>query len=403
MPAAIKLLDRAVALLTDQHPARLELVRELSSASWAVGELARAESLLDGLLDAASVGGDRRIQWYALLERAIRRNMTDPSPTGEDLQEVTGEAIRVFEDLGDDVGLARAWRSLSWAPRSRGHFAIAEDAVERALHYARQAGNAQEEARSIDVLCSTLLYGPTPAGEAIRRFRELLARARENRLMEASVATSLAGFLAMQGKFDEAHALASRAESIYEDLGLRLPLVAWTEVAGFVKLLADDPAAAEAVLRRGYDLLSASGPSAVSAFQAGLLAVPVLALGRYEEADQLARMSEDGVAADAIEAQVRCRQTRALLHAHAGQMDDALALARDAVESAAQTDALNMRADALFVFAEVLLQSERAGDAAEAMQDALGLYEQKGNVVSAQRAASRLASPADRASFHDRA
>ncbi|MCA1682771.1 MAG: AAA family ATPase, partial [Actinobacteria bacterium] len=46
MPAALTLLDRAVALLTDQGPARLELVRELSSALWAVGELARAETLL---------------------------------------------------------------------------------------------------------------------------------------------------------------------------------------------------------------------------------------------------------------------------------------------------------------------------------------------------------------------
>ena len=110
MQAAIKLLDRAVALLTNQHPARLELVRELSRAFWAVGELARAEALLDGILQAANAVGDRRIEWYALLERATRNHMTDPNATPEELQQATTEAIEVFEEIGDDAGLARAWR-----------------------------------------------------------------------------------------------------------------------------------------------------------------------------------------------------------------------------------------------------------------------------------------------------
>ena len=389
MPAAIKLLDRAIALLTDQQSARLELLRELSSASWAVGELARAESLLDGLLEAATAGGDRRIEWYALLEREIRRNMTDPNPTGEDLQGVAEGAIRVFEELGDSVGLARAWRSLAWAPRCRGHFAIAEDAVERALHYSRLAGDSQEEARSVDVLCSTLLYGPTPAGEAIRRCRELMERAGENRLMEASIATSLAGFLGMEGAFDEARTVAKRAETIYEDLGLRLPLIAWTEVVGFVELLAGDAVASERVLRRGYDMIAPGGTSAVAAFQAGLLALPVLAQQRYEEGDRLATVCEQASAADSIEAQVLWRRTRSLLLANAGEFEQAIAVGREAVDRAADTDALNMRGDALMTLSAVLLSSNREESATAAANEALQLYEHKGNLVSARRAALR--------------
>jgi class 3 adenylate cyclase/tetratricopeptide (TPR) repeat protein len=391
MPAAIKLLDRAIALLTDQHPARLELLRELSSASWAVGELARAESLLDGLLQAATGSADRRVEWYTLLEREIRRNMTDPSPTGADLQEVAEGAIHVFEELGDNVGLARAWRSLAWAPRARGQFAIAERAVARALECSRRAGDRQEEARSVDVLCSTLLNGPTPAREGIRRCRELMERAAENRLMEASVATSLAGFLAMDGAFDEARMAARRAEMIYQDLGLQLPLLAWSEVIGFVELLADDPIAADRVLRRGYEMIARGGTSAVSAFQAGLLAVPVLAQRRCEEADRLATICEQASAADSIEAQVLWRRTRSLLHAHSGAFEQAIAVAKEAVERAAETDALNMRGDALLTLSSVLVDAGREEAAATAAAEALELYEQKGNIVAAERAAAQQA------------
>ena len=48
MPAALKLLDRAVSLVTADDPARLELMRSLSNAFWTVGELTRAEGLLNG-------------------------------------------------------------------------------------------------------------------------------------------------------------------------------------------------------------------------------------------------------------------------------------------------------------------------------------------------------------------
>jgi class 3 adenylate cyclase/tetratricopeptide (TPR) repeat protein len=387
MSAAIKLIDRAVALLNDQDPARLELVRELSMAFWAVGELARAESLLDGLLEAATATGDRRLEWYAHLERAGRRHMTDPDASADELHEATTQAIRVFEEIGDDVGLARAWRRLAWTPRSRGHFAIAEDAVERALEYARRAGDGQEVARSADVLCTTLLLGPAHAEEAARRCEDLLEQASGNRLMEASVATALAGLQAMRGEFDEARSLCARARSIYEDLGLKLPLVAWTEIAGMVELLAGDLVGAEAVLRRGYDLLAASGASAVSAFQAGLLAVPVLAQGRFDEAERLASISEEAIRAENMEGQVQWRQTRARLDAHRSEFESAIALAREAVESSAQTDALNLRGDAASTLADVLRLAGREKEAAEATEEAVELYDQKGNVVSARRAA----------------
>jgi class 3 adenylate cyclase/tetratricopeptide (TPR) repeat protein len=387
--AAIKLLDRALALLNEQDPARLELMRELSSAFWSVGEVARAEALLNGFLEAATAIGDRRAEWYALLDRAIWRHIVDPAATADELLDVSEQAVRTFEELDDDRGLARAWRRLAYVPRARGHFAMSEDAIERAIGYARKAGDAQEEARSIDNLCTILLLGPTPAAEGIRRCEDLLAATR-SRMMEANIVTSLAGLRAMRGEFDEARELCARGETIYDDLGLRLSLVAVSEIAGFVELLAGEARAAEAALRRGYDILSVGGVSALLAFQAGLIAEALIVQGRYEEADELARMQEQDVPSEDVFAQVGWRATRARLDAHFGDHARGQQLAVHAVERAAQTDALNLHADALLSLAEAQRAAGLLDEAGATVGHALALYEQKGNVVSAQRATALL-------------
>jgi class 3 adenylate cyclase/tetratricopeptide (TPR) repeat protein len=387
--AAVKLLDRALALLNEQDPARLELMRELSSAFWSVGEVARAESLLNGFLEAATALGDRRAEWYAHLDRAIWRHIVDAGATANELLEVSEQAVKIFEELDDDRGLARAWRRMAYVPRARGHFAISEDAIERAIAYARKAGDRQEEARSIDNLCTVLLLGPMPAPEAIRRCEDLLAATR-SRMMAANIVTSLAGLKAMRGEFDEARELCARGETIYEDLGLRLSLVAVSEIAGYVELLAGDPRRAEEALRRGYDILSEGGVSALLAFQAGLIAEALIVQGRYEEADELALIQEQDVPSEDVFAQVGWRATRARLHAHAGNSRRARELAVEAVERAAETDALNLHADALLSLAEAQRAAGLPDEAGSTVAHALALYDQKGNVVSARRASALL-------------
>jgi tetratricopeptide (TPR) repeat protein len=387
--AAITLLDRALALVNEQDPARLELMRELSSAFWSVGEVARAEALLNGFLEAATALGDRRAEWYAILDRAIWRHLVDPGATADELLDVSERAVRIFEELDDDRGLARAWRRMAYVPRARGHFAMSEDAIERAIAYARKAGDAQEEARSIDNLCTVLFLGPTPADEGIGRCEDLLSETR-SRMMEANIVTSLAGLKAMRGEFDDARELCSRAETIYEDLGLRLSLVAVSEILGYVELLAGEARAAEEALRRGYEILSEGGVSALVAFQAGLIAEALIVQGRYEDADELALMQEHDVPAEDVFAQVAWRATRAKLHAHAGNSARARELAIEAVERAAETDAFNLHADALLSLAEAERAAGLLDEAATAVGRALALYEQKGNVVSARRASALL-------------
>ncbi|HEX6701942.1 MAG TPA: hypothetical protein VF101_14540, partial [Gaiellaceae bacterium] len=377
-PAAVSLLDRALALATEQDPARLELQRELSYALWAVGEVARAESLLNGLLEAAAAAGDRRQEWYAILDRSARRH-TAGGETADELLRVAEEAVEIFRGLDDHVGLARAWRRVSLAHRMCNRYEIAGEAAEKAIRHAREAGDAQEEARAVDILCTSLLFGPTHAETAIERCHEVLAGARRTPLLEANVASSLAGLEAMVGDVDAARARCLDAAAIFEELGLRMTLAGLSQIAGMVELLAGDGVGAEEWLRRGLEIL---GSGASSGLHYSLLAHSLYEQGRHDEAEEVARAARAVALPGETHQQVLWRTATARLAILHADEERGEALARGAVRLTDDTDALNLRADALVVLAEVLDALELDEDAAAARADATELYRRKGNVAA---------------------
>jgi len=84
------------------------------------------------------------------------------------------------------------------------------------------------------------------------------------------------------------------------------------------------------------------------------------------------------------------RSIQAKLLAGLGRFEDAVPLAREAVEFSRRTDAINMQAAALMDLAEVLDMANDEKGAADAIGQALERYERKGNVVMAARARRRL-------------
>jgi hypothetical protein len=92
-----------------------------------------------------------------------------------------------------------------------------------------------------------------------------------------------------------------------------------------------------------------------------------------------------------VDGQVGWRRVRAKLLARRGDFEDAEHLARDATDRAARTDYLELRAEASADLADVLRLANRPSEAAAALDEAIGLHEQKGNVVEARRLRSLLA------------
>jgi hypothetical protein len=75
----------------------------------------------------------------------------------------------------------------------------------------------------------------------------------------------------------------------------------------------------------------------------------------------------------------------------AGAFEKAELAAAQAVQLAARTDALSFQADSLMNLAEVLRLADEREGARRAGEEALELYRQKGNLVSANRARETLA------------
>ncbi|TML90878.1 MAG: zinc-ribbon domain-containing protein [Actinobacteria bacterium] len=382
MPAAARLLKRASELVDLPQSSR----REWSSALWSTGETAEADALLDEAIAGARASGDRGTEWLATLERAARRSVRDPDAALDELEAVAGEAARVFEELGDDAGLALALRTTSSTNRIRCRFAIARQASERALTHARRAGAHQEETWLTDELCTALLYGPTPANEAIARCEELLAAARGRRLFEANVLISLAGLYGIAGQLERGRALAAQARSTYEELGLRFALAGLTQVSAPLSLLAGDASGAERELREGLEIFAGLGARGL---QAAHLAHVLAAPGHTDEARMLVEEARRLSGASDTATQVLWRTASARLLVLDGAFDEAVAVARDAVGIAAATDGLAMHAEAELVHSDALTASGAGAPAIAAAQCALALYRKKGHVPGAAAAERR--------------
>jgi tetratricopeptide (TPR) repeat protein len=289
--------------------------------------------------------------------------------------------------VGDDVGLARAWRRIAFAQRREGAFGAAAEASERALEHAGRAGDAREKGRIVDGLCSALLFGPTAAPLAIERCEQLLDGSDAQPSLVAAVYSSLAGLLAMQERFDEARDVYARAKGLWEELGLRYAVAGLTQVGADVEMLAGDPVAAERELRIGAEILADVGGSPV---QSALLARALLAQGRLDEAATLALDARDRAGGE-VSAEVLGDLVVAVVTARGSRTDDAIQVAERAVRRARGMERPNLQADALDALASCLAEAGRPEEAAAAREEALRLYDAKGNVASARRLAGRVA------------
>jgi class 3 adenylate cyclase/tetratricopeptide (TPR) repeat protein len=385
MPAAINLLGRAVELGRADDPSQGLLLRDLSAALWAAGELPRAEEVLAAALEAALAAGDRRVEWYVRLDRTAREE-----PAAE-LRRVALEAVEIFEELGDDLGLARAWRRVAQVARRACRLAETEEAAERALAHAEAAGDWNERAGIVDLLCTVLLYGPAPADEAATRCEEIAAASGSDLVLEANAASSRAGLEAMLGNFEAAKALVRRAGSIYDELGHRLYRAGLGEVAAQIEVLAGRLDAAERELRRAFEILAESGETTLVGYPALQLAETLLRQERDEEARRFAEIGQAAASPDDVTDQVAARVVETRFRLRQGDFAGAESQARQAVEVASGTDALALHADALVLLAEVLGVAERWNEARAALEEAGRLYERKRHLVGERRTADALA------------
>ena len=386
---AANLLGRAAALLPEGAPGRAELLGTLGSALVLAGQFTEADAVLTEAIAAGVASGDRRLELHAVLERAFLRALTDREGV-EELRSVAEQALPVLEELGDDLGLAKAWRRIADVNWMVNHWTEQAQALEQALVHAERAGDRREAAGALMRLPMSLYYGPMPVAEATVRAEAILERAQGARVVQSTALVCLAGLEAQSGRFEDARRLLAQGRAISDELGFRVWVAGFSLAAGDIELLADDPAAAERELRRGYEALEAMGERGLLSTVAADLARAVCAQGRYEEAEELTRVSEELARPLDVAAQISWRTVRATCLAGNDDLVAAEALARDALRAVEETDDLNRQARVLAGLADVVGRAGREAESRALRERALERFERRGNAVSAERVRSEL-------------
>jgi len=387
MAAASNLLRRAAALLPERDPARLELLPDLGEAMMEIGEFAWAEVFLDEALAGASELRDETLRADALLTQLLVRHHAaeDLDRWRSDIERETKALIPILEEREAHEQLAKAWRMVAFLHATVCRWEEAASAQQRALEYARAAGDRRQEARLSSAYAYSLCDGPTPVPEAIARCEEILARDLGHKQSEAIVLCSLSTLLTLDGRFEEARAAYSRARTLLEDLGAAVFAAATSLTSARVELLAGNPERAEADLRRDYERLESMGELYFRPLVAALLAQVLVMRGATEEAETFARTAEELAAQDDVELQALLRLLQAQVLAQQGSTTEAVAIAQEGVEILPATEAPVIRVEALLDLARLFGAAGNPDGALGALEEAAELCRLKQMRVPAAR------------------
>jgi tetratricopeptide (TPR) repeat protein len=374
--AARALFERALSLT---RPLRVDVLLEVDfAATLFIEDSRRAVAIVEAVAERAALAGDATGEAFARAMAGYHGfNVNECS--AQELERLLLTALPLLEREADHAALVYVWEVLGISvANARGHWADAARASEQALEHARLAGQQRTGLFWIEL---ALAMGPIPAAEALEQLDRLLP--------ERPAPYSLghrATLLAMLDRFDEAVPLARESSArLREQDGRRIGEIRVAEVAG----MAGDHETAVRHLQVLCDWLEERDQVGLLGTYVCLLARELCALGRFDEAEPLARRGRDLEGDDPTGGHY-WQQPEALVLAHRGEHAEAERLARVAVAGVEQTHGLNAQGDALWNLAEVLAAAGREEEAAAALADALERYERKGNIPLARQVRERL-------------
>ncbi len=378
--AAANLLRRAVDLEASVGVRRARLLYELGESTGWVGETNASFAAYDEAVELAADAGDRSLEWLARIRRSATQMLTEPhaKPT-EQFRAELEEALRAFEELGDDAALATVWTELAMIEWMPCRFYRATLAADHAIEHARRSGDKRLLSKAVLPLIAGQMFGLATPDEGLRTLDELSEDLSDSRLLETLPLFIRGVFTAMQGSFEEARRLIALADDVAEAIGSAFELAAHAEGLGHIELYAGNAEAAERAFRRDYESLEGMGDEGHSSTGAAMLARTLCDLGRFEEAERYIEIALRIGAKDDLATNVPARSARALVHAARGEFDQAEQQAREAVELYADAECPNFQGDAWLDLAQVLRMAGKLVEAGHAAREALALYERKGN------------------------
>ena len=388
MHAAANLYRRAAALLAEDDPKRLALLPELAEALMELGDFANARAVLGEATAAAEKRSDHRLKASAqLVAMRVRLYSAEPGEWGGETLRIANDVIPILERESAHDELATAWRLIGLVHGVAGRYGPCREALGEAIVNARLAGNQRLVARIGMGFATSALLGPTPVLQAIEQCEKILADGLSDRQAQGSIMCTIAQLRAMSGDFGVARSLYRAGRTLLRDLGQGVNAASTGLDVARVELLAgDDLARAEQMVRADFEFLQRTGETYFLSTMAALLSRIVCEQQRVEEALSLSKIAEDAAAADDVEAQVLWRIVRVPILAQSGELAEAEATARTALELAQRSEVPMLQADTLFELAVVLQRGGQVDPARNALREAIALYTAKGDLTSAARA-----------------
>ncbi|MGH2499896.1 MAG: hypothetical protein ACRDF0_07390 [Candidatus Limnocylindria bacterium] len=359
------------------------MMRRLAEAYQVVGRLADAESVLATMKREAEAQGDLHLAQIARLELMRLKLFGGPDPINlQSIRNETDGALDVFREPADEAGLALAYYVRAYVHFRAAEMREMEGAARLALAHADRSARRREMMAARMLAAWAVTAGPTPVTEAIRACEQFVEVAGREHPMVLSDLATLRGML---GEIDDARALLERARELaLERMRGRSPMMLVALARASVELAAGDVDAAERELGAALELARAVRLRDTVAQTAARLSLAAVQRDAAR-AERLAALSRDNAPAESVAAQALWRAATARVTASHNRRKEARALATEAVR-VVPTEMPNLRADLLVVLAEILLPDGEATGATRAIDEAIDLYERKGNLVAAARA-----------------
>jgi class 3 adenylate cyclase/tetratricopeptide (TPR) repeat protein len=386
--AVVNLLARA-AELVPEGPERPRLLVDLGEAQTGAGHLASARATLEEGVALAHELGDGHSEWLGRIRLAHVRSNQEPEGAAEHLLAEARAAIAARAGAGDDQVLAEAWRLTADAYNFRGQMQEYARSLDQARLHARNAGDLALEVSSVGSKAPYFVWGPGSVSAGLRYADELLEALGHVPGVQEEALHLRAHLRARRGEFAGAFEAMSEMRRGLRELGRETQYAVTAGCVWDVCFWSEDWQRGEAALRESYELLERSDNKAFLSTIALQLGEAVYRQGRLDEAERLADVGEGLTASDDRMNQVDLPMLRAKVRAARGDFAAAEPLASRGVQLAAETDLLDLAAGAWLGLADILRAAGQP-EAEAAADEALRLYEQKGNLVGADRARAFL-------------
>src|SRR5262249_4232119 len=150
---------------------------------------------------------DPAVRMHGRVARLQLRLVTDPVGVVDDAEQATEDALALFTEVGDDLGLAHTYYLVGWVHWMQSRAKPTQEATRNILRFARSANSRSLIGRGLIQQMGLLYFGPFTLDE-IRAEQQRLREDHEGSLLGRIVDRAIDEDIAVrEGRYDDAFAI----------------------------------------------------------------------------------------------------------------------------------------------------------------------------------------------------